>query len=114
MKSLKMLALLLALLLTAGLFSACTGPDGQQGSSGGDTLVANSEVDTTISDEYVYRMPITDGETFTYWVAFSSTVIDSPAEKYSLQDYENKNLIEKFREFNFMEDRAMTLMKTSK
>ena len=35
-------------------------------------------------------------------------------EKYRLQDYENKNLIEKFREFNFMEDKAMTLMKSSK
>ena len=35
-------------------------------------------------------------------------------EKYRLQDYEEKNIIAKFREFNFMEDRAMTLMKTSK
>ncbi len=34
--------------------------------------------------------------------------------KYDLQDYNRKNFVEKYREFNFMENRAMELMNSSK
>ena len=101
----KTIAFFLAALMLLGVLAGCTSGGSENtgtpapaanntnsGSTGtgSSAVVDTNKVDTTVSDEYEYRMPIADGATLSWWTTFSSSYIDSPADKSCYKEMEKR------------------------